>query len=103
MKLQELFIQNLKTYRKQRKLSQLLLAEQCNSSQAYIAEIEVGKKFPSLDMIERIANVLGIESYHLFRKEPIETDTIPPRLLPVQKQKMNAQMQAAILKIINQY
>ena len=71
MTFQEVFIANLKNLRKNRKISQLKLANMCDSTQAYIAEIEVGKKFPSPTMIERIAAALNIESYYLFQSRAL--------------------------------
>jgi transcriptional regulator with XRE-family HTH domain len=103
MTIQELFILNLKDYRKLRQISQLQLAEKCNSSQTYIAEIEVGKKFPSLEMIERIAEALGIESYHLFKNEPIQTGAKKRQLTPLQRQEISDQIYSAVLKIVSQY
>jgi transcriptional regulator with XRE-family HTH domain len=103
MTFQELFIVNLKDYRKLHKISQLKLAELCESSQAYIAEIEVGKKFPSPDMIERIAAALGIESYRLFQNEAITTDTAKLRLTPLQRQDLVNQLHNAAEKIVSQY
>lgn len=94
---------NLKDYRKLRKISQLELAELCESSQAYIAEIEVGKKFPSPNMIERIASSLNIESYRLFQNEPMKTDDKDRQLSPLQRQEIADQLHAAALKIISQY
>jgi transcriptional regulator with XRE-family HTH domain len=101
--IQELFITNLKDYRKLRKISQFQLAEQCNSSQTYIAEIEVGKKFPSPDMIERIAMALNIESYYLFKNEPVQTNVEEPRLTPLQRQDIIDQLNRSAIKIISQY
>ena len=43
------------------------LAELCDTSPGYIGEIEMGRKFPSTGMIERIAAILRIEPYHLFK------------------------------------
>jgi transcriptional regulator with XRE-family HTH domain len=100
MTFQELFITNLKDFRKSRKISQAKLAEICESSQAYIAEIEVGKKFPSPDMIEKIASALEVESYSLFQNN-ITTDI---RILtPLQRQVIISKMHEAASKIINQY
>jgi len=96
MTFQELFIINLKDYRKSYKISQAKLAELCESSQAYIAEIEVGKKFPSPDMIEKIATAFNIESYYLFQNN----STIDVRTLtPSQKQEIINK----VSKIINHY
>ena len=100
MTFQELFITNLKDFRKTRKISQSKLAELCESTQAYIAEIEVGKKFPSPDMIERIASALEIESYCLFQnKVMIEGKS----LTPLQRKEMINQICTATSKIVNQY
>lgn len=100
MTFQELFITNLKDFRKSRKISQAKLAEICESSQAYIAEIEVGKKFPSPDMIEKIASALEVESYYLFQNNVSTGIRI---LTPLQKQEIINKMNEATSKIINNY
>ena len=100
MTFQELFITNLKDYRKLLKISQAKLAEICDSSQAYIAEIEVGKKFPSPDMIEKIASALEVESYRLFQNKA-EKDI--STLTPLQKQEIIGKIHEAASKIINHY
>ena len=64
--MQNVFIANLKKFRKQKKLSQMKLADRCNTASSYIGEIEIGRKFPSITMIEKIAGVLDIEAYRLF-------------------------------------
>jgi len=100
MTFQELFIINLKDLRKTRKISQEKLAELCESSQAYIAEIEVGKKFPSPDMVERISSAFNIESYCLFQNKIISNDR---SLTPVQRQEIANQIYVAAKKIIDKY
>jgi len=100
MTFQELFIVNLKEFRKSRKISQAKLAEMCESSQAYIAEIEVGKKFPSPEMIERIASVLDIESYCLFQNASTVHDRV---LTPLQRNEIANRIYEFTTKIINQY
>ena len=100
MTFKELFIINLKELRKERKISQAVLAELCGSTQAYIAEIERGKKFPSPDMVERIASAFDIESYCLFQNKII---TNKKTLTPVQRQEIVNQINAATSKIINKY
>ena len=100
MTFQELFITNLKDMRKSRKISQAKLAEMCESSQAYIAEIEVGKKFPSPDMIEKIASALNIESYYLFQN----TAAIGNRVLtPIKRKEIANKIFDYTVKIVNQY
>jgi len=61
------------------------LAEYCNTSPTYIGEIEVGKKFPSMDMIEKIAAILRIKPYHFFidrteQNDDINTENPYPKL-----------------------
>jgi transcriptional regulator with XRE-family HTH domain len=50
--------------------------ERVNTSTHYIGMIEIGKKFPSPEMIEKLANALGIESPQLFSKELAPSDTM---------------------------
>ena len=57
----------MKKYRKERHLTQEQLAEKIDSSTNYIGTIEIGKKFPSPQMIERIAQALQIDSLQLFQ------------------------------------
>jgi len=45
------------------------LAEYCGTAHSYIGEIEVGRKFPSMDLIEKIAKVLRIEPYLFFKSK----------------------------------
>ena len=66
MPLKQTFIANLKKYRKKSRLSQMKLAEKCNTATSYIGEIEIGRKFPSIVMIEKIAAALSIKPYRLF-------------------------------------
>jgi len=69
MDLKQIFIFNLRKFRNSRCFSQMKLAELCDTSPNYIAEIEIGRRFPSLKLIEKIANVLKVEPYRLFIDE----------------------------------
>jgi transcriptional regulator with XRE-family HTH domain len=69
MNLRDIFIFNMKKFRKIRRLSQMNLAEKCDTAASYIGEIEIGRKFPSVEMIERIAGALNVEAYRLFIDE----------------------------------
>ena len=105
MTIQELFIANLKAYRKLRKISQTQLACLCDSSTGYIGEIESGKRFPSINMIERIAAALEIESWHLFKNEPISysSSDISIKLAPTQKNMIIKMANSALLKILDNF
>jgi len=58
--------ENMKKYRKILGISQEKLAEKMNTAPNYIAMIEVGKKFPSAGMLERIALALNVDTPELF-------------------------------------
>ena len=100
MTFQELFIINLKHFRKMRKLSQLKLAGLCDSSQVYIAEIEKGKKFPSPVMIEKIAAALEMESYCLFQDGATGGSRV---LTPLQRQEITDKISDFVAKTVNRY
>jgi transcriptional regulator with XRE-family HTH domain len=61
---------NMKFYRNRGGLSQERLAEIANTATNYIALIETGKRFPSLKMLEKIADGLNIDTPELFYLNP---------------------------------
>ena len=69
MSLKENFIKNLKKFRKIQGISQAKLADLCVTDLSYIGQIEMGKRFPSIKLIEKIAAVLKIDAYRLFMDE----------------------------------
>jgi transcriptional regulator with XRE-family HTH domain len=75
MGLKQVYIQNLRKFRNSSGLSQMKLAESCDTGQNYIAEIEIGRRFPSLELIEKIGKVLNIEPYRFFIDETKEYKT----------------------------
>ena len=70
--LRKVLASNLKLYRKALGLSQAKLSEMANITDNYIALIECGKRFPSVNMLERIAKVLNKDTLELFSIKPIE-------------------------------
>ena len=73
------------------------LAECCNTATSYIGDIEIGRRFPSINMIEKIALVLRIEPYHFFK---IQTDNSPvsdtENLFPCLPNSMKKQIKTQI-------
>lgn len=65
-KVQKRLAENIKFYRKQKKMTQEELAEKAGTATNYIGTIEIGKKFPSPQMIVRIANALEVDELSLF-------------------------------------
>lgn len=57
---------NLKAARDRLGYTQAKLAEIADTSVAFIGEIEIGRKSPSLEKIGQIAQALGMEVYQLF-------------------------------------
>ena len=81
MTLQQVFMANMKKYRKQLGFTQEKLAELCNTDPCYIRQIEIGRRFPSITYIENIAKALNIAPYWLFYDETeTENDKLAIRL-----------------------
>jgi transcriptional regulator with XRE-family HTH domain len=66
MRLRDVFVENLRKYRRERGISQATLAEKCGTSTSYIGQIEIGNRFPSLELIEKLAGTLQIRPHLLF-------------------------------------
>jgi transcriptional regulator with XRE-family HTH domain len=64
-RVQELLANNIKNARLRLGYTQMKLAEQSSISTSFIGEIETGKKFPSSDTLEKIADALGMKPYQL--------------------------------------
>ena len=65
MELSQLFVQNLKKWRKEKGLSQKAFAERCEAAHSYIRQIESGKGHPSFAFLGKLAEALNIEPYQL--------------------------------------
>jgi transcriptional regulator with XRE-family HTH domain len=66
--IRQLLAKNMKLLRAYNGLSQLRLAEKIDTASNYIALIETGKRFPSPQMIHRIAAALEVDTPALFVK-----------------------------------
>jgi transcriptional regulator with XRE-family HTH domain len=83
MDLDDLFVLNLKKWRKNRGVSQKTLAERCDAAHSYIRQLESGSGHPSFAFIGKLAHALNIEPYQLFYDEtavqsgnPVQTEPI---------------------------
>jgi len=61
--------ENIKKIRKQRKLTQLELAERVKVSKIHICLIETGKNEPSLTLLGKIADALNVDPTLLLAKD----------------------------------
>jgi transcriptional regulator with XRE-family HTH domain len=77
-RLRELLAKNLKEKRRSSGLTQAELAEKVNVSTHHIGMLEIAHNFPTLDLVERIADALGIEIYELF-VGPLSPDPFSPK------------------------
>jgi transcriptional regulator with XRE-family HTH domain len=68
--LRDTFAHNLKAKRKKCGFTQAKLAEKVGVSTHHIAMIEIARHYPTLELVERIANTLDIEIYELFIVKP---------------------------------
>jgi transcriptional regulator with XRE-family HTH domain len=108
MILKQIFINNLKKFRKKEGFTQMKLAELCNTSPSYIGEIEIGRKFPSAEMIEKLAETLRIEPYHLF-KNSMENSGNPeiekayPLLPKSMKSEIREKIDSLVIEILEKY
>ncbi|MDR2144299.1 MAG: helix-turn-helix domain-containing protein [Treponema sp.] len=60
----------MKKFRKIEGISQMKLAELCDTDVSYIGQIETGRRFPSIELIEKMAGALKLAPYRLFMDEP---------------------------------
>lgn len=67
---------NMKKKRHSLGFSQAKLAEIIDTAPTYIAMIELEKKFPSVEMIERIAEALQVDTIELFSVKPLPQDSL---------------------------
>ena len=105
MTLREIFSKNIKFYRTRNKLSQQELAEKCETATNYISEIETGRKFPSIEMIEKLSVVLEVPAWSfLYAEEAQKSFVVLSDKLPEKKKKeMLGEIFSEIQKIISKY
>jgi len=77
------------------------LAEFCNTGISYIGDIEIGRRFPSMELIEKIAEILRIEPYRFFMNRHdkdvnADTENIFPRLPNSMKKQITTQIKTQI-------
>jgi len=64
--IREILAQNLKENRQKCGFTQEKLAEKAGISANYLSMVEVSKKFPTPEMLDRLASALKIETFQLF-------------------------------------
>jgi len=70
--LRQLLGTNIKIYRNACGISQSKLAERVDTATNYISAIEAGRRFPSVEMLEKIALALEIDTPELFSVKNVQ-------------------------------
>jgi len=69
-KIREVLANNIKKYRRKYGFSQDKLAELAGISSQYLATVETCRKFPTPEVLDRLAAALEIETNELFTSDP---------------------------------
>jgi transcriptional regulator with XRE-family HTH domain len=93
--IREILAQNLKVNRRKCGLTQEKLAEKAGISAHYLAMVEVARKFPTPEMLDRLAKALEIETYNLF-----EMSTTPEAALKLLRQDIVSEIEQLVVKVI---
>jgi len=83
--IKEILAANLRENRRKKGLTQEKLAEMADISLRYLAMLELGKNFPSGEMVEKLAKALDIQAFQLFNP----TATTEGALLHLEKSIMS--------------
>jgi transcriptional regulator with XRE-family HTH domain len=108
--LKRLLAFNIKQSRIKLGLTQTKLAEKADASTQYIAMIELGRKFPSLDLLDRIAAALEIDNLELFTPPPFPVENMKKFqktfLADLEKEvtkSVKKAVQKAVITVVNDY
>ena len=94
--LRALLAHNIKEKRRFLGITQAKLAEKVETSAHYIGQIELENKFPSPEMLERIATALEIDSPQLFSME-----SFPIEAIKQFKEGIKNDLDLAVTSIVN--
>ena len=78
MEIREVFAQNLRTLRQAKGLSQEELAHEAGIDRTYISALERNMYNASIDVVDRLAQVLGVEAAELLKRSPSDTEESKP-------------------------
>ena len=93
--IKEILAQNLKIYRRKLGITQPVLAERAGLSTHYLAMIELARKFPTADVLDRLASALEINPYELFSVS-VSPERAMEQLQQLILQNMNLMMETSL-------
>jgi len=68
MDLREVFATNLRRFRHEKGISQEDLAHTADVNRSYVSKLEKGISYPGLEIIGKLADVLGVEPADLIKR-----------------------------------
>ena len=78
--IQQLMTENLKSFRKEKGLTQAYVAERCEMLASTYSRLETGQVSPQLQTLERVCDAIGIGVGDLFRSREIADRSIADKL-----------------------
>lgn len=106
MESQALFGSRIRSIREAAKLSRELVAEKADINANYLGEIERGEKWPSIEVIERLAGALSVSpsAFLEFEAEEIDSNVLLVKLHQLLAGRNTEQLQQAfrVLKALFQ-
>ena len=72
--IRDILARNIKENRRKNGLSQEKLAEKAGISTPFVAMIEISRKFPTPEVLDKIAGALNIKTWELFAVPPTPED-----------------------------
>ncbi len=98
MQTSELLGLKIKELRKQKRMTQEQLAEIVGLDIGYISKLEVGRNFPKIGTLEKIANALNVELSQLFQFTPIKDTDFKTEILNIYD-KLNKDKQYTLYRV----
>jgi transcriptional regulator with XRE-family HTH domain len=98
MERQALFGSRIRSIRETANLSRETVAERAGISANYLGEIERGEKWPTLDMIERIATAIEVSppAFFEYEGEEIDNGILLSKLQHILSERNTDQLQQAL-------
>jgi len=94
--IREVLAQNLKENRRRLGITQPELAERARLSTSYLAMIEIARKFPTADVLDRLAAALDINSNELF-----SVSVSPERAIEQMQQRILENLDLAVERALD--
>ena len=92
---------NIKFLRSRRGFTQAVLAEKANISIIFLSSVERGTKYPMPDVLARIATILGVEVFELFKGNLVPSDS--KELVTRLSEDITSKLNVALEDVFKQY